>query len=220
MTYLAFADFRTATLNEACAGLSLTVAEASDATVTSAIADLSARLDAWTDDHYESLSTTLTIDAPYCSPRLYLPKRCTAISSVRTKDYAGVQTNQAASVYRLHTSLDPAGAVRIGDVDWLQITPLSAGLTLVTDPFEWPTGVGTVDVAGIFGWTVTPGDIKRALALMVYYRLKPLRADLRLAESVASADSQVRYGQTSPSGIPEADEIISDYKRDVSSPVG
>jgi hypothetical protein len=226
MAYLAFADFRTATLNEVCQGLSLTVGEAPDASLTTAIARMSMRVDDWTNDHFESQSGIETLDVPYESIFLYLPRRCTAVTLVQTQDPTGLATTQAATSYRLLSSLDAAGAnlrEAQASTDKLTIVPPPGNglvVTLSTTPWVWPVGPATVLVTGTYGWTVCPGDIKRALALLVYYHFKPIRADLRMAETVSVADSTIRFGATFPSGIPEADDIIFDYKRDLAVYVG
>lgn len=206
-------------MHEACQGLSLTITEAPDAALATAIARFSQRIDDWTNDHYESQAgVVLTLDVDYPSDKVYLPRRTTAVSQVQTQDALGGLTVQGASGYRLRSSLDGAGAnLREpgSSVDYLQIIPLGSGLvSTYYGAWIWPLGPQTVYVTGTYGWTVTPGDIKRALALLVFYHFKPIRADLRMAETVSVADSTIRFGATFPSGIPECDDILFDYKRD------
>jgi hypothetical protein len=229
VAYLVPNDFRSATLNEVCKGLSLEVAApdtVSDAALITAIARMSMRIDDWTNDHFEPQAGIETLDVPYESIFLYLPRRTTAVSQVQTQDPTGLLTTQAATSYRLLSSLDATGSnlrEAQSSTDKLTIVPPPGNglvVTLSTTPWVWPVGPATILVTGTFGWTVTPGDIKRALALIVYFHFKPLNNTLRMAETVNVADAAIRFGATVPSGIPEADDIIFDYKRDLAIYVG
>jgi hypothetical protein len=135
---------------------------------------------------------------------------------VKTRDHLGnLTTVTPTTTYRLRSSLDAAGAVMVSKIDYLDIVSWSNGLSGpdIFDPWRWPRGTQAVQVTGNFGWTVTPYAAKRAVALMVYDRLKPIRADFRMAERVTTADSTQTRGTTFPSGIPEADDIIYDLRR-------
>lgn len=220
MAYLAFADFRTATLTEFCAQLALTTTEASDANLTSAIARFSQRLDDYTNDRFESEALTLEMDGEGTA-KLILPKRCTAVGTVKTRDDADVLTLQAAAVYRLHSSLYSTGSKRLGEFDWIEVVPDGNGLASVTgSAYVWPRGPRTVQVVGTFGWTTTPGDVKRAVALMVYDHFKPRAEDLRRASAWAIAETRYEIARTLPTGIPEADEVIANYRREGDVAVG
>lgn len=216
MAYLTPADFRAgAGLHEVCTGLSLTATEAPDAGLTSAIARLSQRVDDYTGDHFESQTAVIEkLDVSFASDILFLPRRCTAVTTVQTQDELAVLTAQTS--FRFRSSLNAAGD-GLRDpatmTDYLQIIPGGPGLTGVDWGWVWPMGPQTVWVTGTYGWTTCPSDIKRALALLVFNHFKPIRADLRLAETVSVADSTIRFGATFPSGIVEADDILYDYKR-------
>lgn len=216
MSYLVAADFREASHISACAGLTLTDDEANDTRLTAQIATLSQRVDDLTNDHFESATKTFDLDSWAPSDRLYLPWRCTAITTVKTRDAAGTLTLQDSSVFRLRSSLDPTGSLRQGDLDYLDIIHDVTGGAGLTSPYVWvwPLGPQTTQVVGTFGWTVTPGDAKRLLALLVWHHFKELRADLRRAEIVQTPSETVRYvSAEGGTGIPEADGIIANLRR-------
>ena len=77
-----------------------------------------------------------------------------------------------------------------------------------------------VDVLGTFGWTTTPGDIQRLCALLVYDHFNPMRADLRRADRWSTADASITVSRSEPSGIPEADHILEQYRRESHPLVG
>lgn len=219
MAYIAAADFREATPAEYCSGLALTTAEASDATLGSAIARLSQRFDDLTSDHFESETLTLELDGDGTT-RILLPRRCTALTTVKTRDQAGTLTLQASTAYRLHSSLDSTGSKRIyGSLDWIDLVPLSGGLVSTVDgPYGWPCGPQTVQVVGTFGWTTCPTDVKRAVALMVYDHFKPISDQTRRAEGwVINGISYTR--SVTGTGLPEVDAVIDDYRRDTDLPI-
>ena len=80
-------------------------------------------------------------------------------------------------------------------------------------PWTWPVGTQTVQVTGDFGWTVTPGDIKRATALYVWDLVSRQSGDLGRAKAFSRGDARIELAD----GVPEADEILKDYMRE--SPV-
>lgn len=230
MTYLLPSHFRSASLHEACMGLDLTDDEADDVTLTAVIARVSLRLDRWTDDHYEPTTGTVDIDGIGGS-RLELPARYTAVTSVKTLDQFGTLSSAlATTAYRLHSSLNAAGTLRRSAdaiLDWLELVAGGAGLTAPAggSQWTWPYGIQTVQIVGTYGWTTAPGDIHRALAMMVWDHVKRKLSDLRVAESVQAAGSIVRYTQPDPangiwSGIHEVDEIVADYSRRANVRVG
>jgi len=232
MAYLVAADFRSgSSLNEVCIGLPLSTGEASDAQLGAAVTRLAQRIDDWTNDHFESESLTLEMDGTGTS-RLYLPKRCTAVTSVKIRDEDGtLGTAEAAAVYRLTSSLYSSGSKRLdgSGLDYIDIVPNGDGLATLPagygDVYTWPCGPQTVQVVGTFGWTTTPGDIKRALALMVWDHFKPLRNDLRRSSRVSTADTTQEFIPVDPAsgvytGIQEADAIIAAYRRDSFLEVG
>lgn len=226
MAYVAVADFRTGTLAEYCVGLTLSTTEASDAQLTAAITRISTRIDQYTNDHFESASATYDLNGSGTS-RIYLPARATAITSVSTRDYASNLTVQASTAYRFHSSLNAAGSAVVDDYDWVDVIPgqyLTSVSTPWTDPdysaAAWPAGAQTIRVIGTFGWLVTPPEIKRATALLVYNSVKPIRNDLGLAQSWTTTDASFDRSVTTPSGLPEVDEIVSRYRRDAYLLVG
>jgi hypothetical protein len=223
MAYVIPNDFRTATLAEYCQNLSLSTSEAADAALTAAIVRFSARIDDLTDDHFESQSLTFDLSGDG-SRSLQLPQRCTAVTTIKTRDYLGNLTAQSATAYRLVSSLNSGGATRrtLDAVDVIEIVPYQYLQGLVGQPWWlWPRGPNAIQVVGTFGWTVTPGDIKRAVALMVYDHFKALNLQLRRAVTLNTADATYGYGTTpGPTGITEADEIIRDYTRPVGLLVG
>jgi hypothetical protein len=223
MAYLVFGDVRPDSAAEFASQLTLSESDVGDdAAITSAIARMSQRIDDVTNDHFESETVTLELDGDG-TDRLMLPKRCTAVTTIKTRDSAAVLTTQAATVYRLHSSLYSTGSKRLeqGGLDWVDIVPLSAGLSLSLEgPWAWPCGPQTVQVVGTFGWTTTPGDIKRLTALLVYDHFKPIRSDLRRTDQFTTPGGErVLMADTDPFGIPEADDIVASYRRVNALPV-
>ena len=219
MAYITAADFRTATLAEYCANLNLGTAEATDAQLTSAIDGLGQRLDRFTNDHFETESITIVLEGAggAGSPRLVLPKRCTAVSSVSVVDSYGTATVQTSSVYRLHSSLYSSGSRRRGEIDFLELVYGAGGLAgypfSQVDPYVWPADANSISMTGTFGWTTTPRDIKNALAIMVWDHFKLQRGDIRRATRWATTDVTVEVGDPNPTGIPEVDQIIEAFTR-------
>lgn len=214
--YPVFGDFR-APAAEFAKGLELTVTEAPDATLTSAIARMVSRLQALTDDEFiSSAGRTYELRGSGTS-QLALPARCTAVTTVKTRDYLGNLTTQAATAYRLVSSLDAAGATRVASWDYLEIPPYQHLTGVVGDTgYWWPLGSVTVQVVGTFGWTVTPADINRAVALLTFDALKAQGSDLRRATTLETADARYTYDPNDtehPTGVTEADDIIRNYRR-------
>jgi hypothetical protein len=116
MAYITFADFRSATVAEYCQGLTLTTTEASDTNLPIAIARFSQRFDDFTNDHFESASLTLELDGEG-EGRIYLPKRCTAVSTVKIRDENGTLTTQdttATASIRPWSPARPAAGIGTG----------------------------------------------------------------------------------------------------------
>lgn len=225
MAYIAYSDFRSASLAEYCANLSLATADASDANLTSSIARFSQRFDDYTNDHFEAEVVALSLSGDNeCD--LDLPKRCTAITSITITDQAGTATAQASTAYRLVSSLYASGSKRLEPdrEDYVELVYGAGGLTGYPishyNPYTWPTDANCIAVTGSFGWNTTPGDVKRAVALMVWDHFKGQRGDLRRAARYQTADVTVEVADTTPTGIPEVDQIIADYKRDTYSVIG
>jgi hypothetical protein len=219
VAYPVFADFRTLTLAEYCVGLSLSLTEAPDAILTATIARMVKRLEGLTDDEFVT-ATGRTYDLRGSgTSTLALPARCTAITTVKTRDYLGTLTTQDAAAYRLVSSLDAAGANRVTGQPWdyLEI-PAYKYLTgvVLASGWTWPPGAETIQVVGTFGWTVTPADINRAIALMTYDAVKAQAQNLRRADRMETVDAVYTFNPFDPdhpTGINEADEIINSYRR-------
>jgi hypothetical protein len=216
VTYITPADFRLPSLADYCAGLSLTGNEADDTRLTAAIVRMSDRFDKLTNDHYENadeLSLTLDGSGSRIQP---LPKRCTSITSVTTKDYAGTSTLQLTSVYRLHSSLNAAGSDWISPygLDWIEVVPWNYLAMQTGYGVCFPEDPQSVIVVGDFGWKVTPYSVKRAVALLVYDQFKPTAVDRR-ASAWSSAEANFTRApedEDHPTGIPEVDEIVTTYR--------
>lgn len=219
MALLTPANFREQTLAAACAGLALDQSEAPDADLTTWIAAVTQRVNAITNDYFEPSTISLEHDVYNPTGYLYLQRRTTAVTAVKTRDGAGVLTTQAAGSYRLHSSLDSTGAVRVGDIDYLAIIG-TTGLTTTPDAWTWPVGTQTVQVSGTFGWTTCPGDIKRAVAMIVWDVFKREGGDVRRASRWARGDLTVERATDTMTGLPEADEILKGYTRAAAVAVG
>jgi hypothetical protein len=223
MAYVSFSDFRTATLAEYCYGLDLTITEAPDAALTSAITSISQRIDNLTNDHFESESLTYNLDVDFTSSRLYLPKRVRSVSAISTRIFDGTLTVESSTAYRMFSSLTPAGDLRIASDGLDRVETISSGVPLSTGSCYWPVGPQTVQVVGTFSWAVTPGDIKYAVSRLVYAKFKESRADLDRAETLTNAGVTLRFLETDadhPTGIREVDEILTDYSRDAFIGIG
>jgi hypothetical protein len=223
VAYVVPNDFRTATLAEYCQGLPLTTSDVDDTKLTATIARVSLDFDDLTKDHFESASLTFDLSGDGSS-MLTLPQRCTAVTTVKTLDFNGVLTTQAATVYRLVSSLNAAGSARTAEdaEDYLQVIP-GQYLTLVGwSGYGWPRGPKAVQVAGTFGWTVTPAKVKRAVALMVYDQVKPMAPQLRKATQWSGPDITYTNDPTipGPTGMPDVDRIIRDFTRTAGVLVG
>lgn len=214
--YLAYSDLRPDSLAEFASGLELSEqVVGDDALITSAITRMSQRFDDLTNDHFETqTATTLTLTSNG-TRILDLPRRCTAVTTVSVTDYAGTTTAQTAGVFRLHSSLNAAGSAWTspGALDWLELLPSQF---LVGASFgygyAWPTESNSVTVLGTFGWTVTPTDVKRAVALMVYAEFAP-QADV-LGHVTQWLDAGTIYQRSvGPTGLPAVDELVERYKR-------
>lgn len=221
MTYLLPADFREDTLNEACYQRELNEGEAPDAALTAAIARQTARFDSWTQDHFEPTTGAVDVDG-HGGLRLYLPARYSAVTSVKTRDAFGTLSSAVdVSAYRLHSSLNAAGTDRRTPnaiLDWLELVPGSVGLPL--GGWYWPTDSKAVEVTGTYGWAAPPGDVKMAVAWLVWDHFKTIRPNLRTAEQLSTGGAITRFVTPDPangifSGIGMVDEIVARYSRRV-----
>lgn len=223
MAYPVAADFRTATIAEYAHDIPLSTTEVSNANTEAllgaTIARMVERFEELTNDRF--ISETLTLDIDGSGHRkLVLPKRCTGITTLSLRQDSGSYVAQSASnTYQLHSSLYASGAKRIGDVDWVEVLPHGDGLVSLPTgghPFYWPRGQYAVRIAGTWGWTTTPADVKRAIALLVYDHYKPIRDDLRRAEGYRTQDADIRLVPVdgTSTGLPEVDRIVAEYRRE------
>jgi len=217
--WLTEADFREPVPNEVCAQLTLTDAEAEAGALDDAILRFEARLEDHTNDRFEPEDLTLEIAGDGTST-LDLPYRTQAVTMVEFVDPVGDAHLQPAESWRLKTSLYASGTQRAGELDWIMAVVGGVGFTTSPVYLFPPAADGyLVMVTGTFGWAAPPSDMRRALALMVHDHFKPQRADLRRAQSWRVEDAAFDASVTTPTGIPEADEIIATYRRDL-DPVG
>lgn len=208
------ADFREAGLKEYCAGYALSDDKADDTRLADAIARMTKRFEVATADLFSSTTATYTLAGG--SRRVFLPHRCTAVTTLKTVDYAGAETTQAAALYRLHSSLDATGSEAIGKTDYAEIIEgYSTGLLSTYSPYRFDSGSGTVKITGTFGWTVAPSDVKHAIAILVYDHFQPIRNDLRQTERWSADGASYDRAQTEPFGLPEVDGIVAAYQRAV-----
>lgn len=217
MAYLVASAFRDATKAWYTAGITLSEEEAPTADITSAIDNFSKAFDDWTNDHYESESSTVELDGDG-SARLLLPKRFTALTTVKTRDSAGTLTLQSSSVYRLISSLESTGSRRRSKdaLDFLEVIPYGTGLSATVEgPYVWPCGPQTVQVIGTSGWTTTPERVKRAVALLVYNHFRPRGDSVMRATRWQTEGGAYERELDSVSGLPEVDDIIADLRRDI-----
>jgi hypothetical protein len=219
MAYVTPADLLSDTWSEYASGVQLDQPP-SNGQMVAAIARFSQRIDELTHDHFEttgSVALDHSIFSANQSRFLYLNKRCTTVTAVNTRDHFGNLTLQSASSYRLKSSLDTAGANKIGELDYLEILPWGNGIVgpdILWGGWVWPQGTNTVQVTGTFGWTVTPGDIKRAVALLVWDHFANQRGDLQRAAEFSDQNRRIVFdrGPDSWTGIPEADAILKRYE--------
>lgn len=214
MAIITEADFRTATVAEYCIDLQMDTTVAPAAALTAAITRMTQRFMDYTDDSYEQENLTLQLQGDGSSSTLFLPKRCTAVTQVRTLSTTGTYTVQTSTYYRLRSSLYANGSKRLGDVDYLELVRSAPVIG-----YCWPGESNSVEVTGQFGWTTCPGDVKRAVALMCWDHFKPQRGDLRRASRVTTEGSTTEYLPPDPAnniwtGIPEVDDVVREYRRD------
>jgi hypothetical protein len=219
MAYVAAADFRTDTVQSWTRGLTLDASEASNAEITEEIAAVSLQIDEWCQDHFETeTAATIYVDGRGMR-RIFLPKRVQTLTSVSTRMNDGTYTLQAATSYALVSSIS-GSAVNISAPDYLEVVnPLVGsasysaqwGGTDITS--HWPGGATAVKLVGNFSWPAVPQKIKAAVALAVWNHFKPEADILRRVTRFTTADITADTATTLPTGVPEADRIISMYQR-------
>lgn len=209
MAYIVAADLRPTSSKWFAARSKITVAQVtSDATITDAIAAVSAEIDEYTRDHFEPLTpTTLTVGG---SDDLvaYLPARIRTLSQVEVRDSSGVFTVLPATSYRLSSSV-AGSVVHVAGYDFLSFIQWYGDWT------TWPSSSQSIRLTGTFGWPATPEGIKLATALIVADRLLPAGDLMRRANAFQTADASYQMASTSPSGIPDADRELARYRRPI-----
>lgn len=221
MAILTAANFRTASLAEYCYNIPLTTTEAPDAALGSAISRFTGLINSFCNDDFELVNESayqLTSDG---TGLLIVPRRLNALYNLYTVDVNGNRTLENSGSYRWQSSLDASGAKRIREFDTIEIIKVGTGLKgTLWSPWRFDAGLGTVQIEADFGWVATPPDIRRAVALMVYDHFKPARADLLRVTRFQTDSAAFDLGQTVPTGIPEVDAIIAEYKHESSLVVG
>lgn len=170
MVFFAPADLRETTQKSWAANLLLDASDITDALLTSLIAQVGQQVeyDLWDDFDPPSPDNDETVEVSgQDSTRLYLPRRCRSVTTVKTRNDAGTLTTEAATAYRLHSSL-VTGGTAIRDRRRTDYLEALSGLTTGT----WLAGEQTVQVVGKFGWAAVPDDIKRLIALRIYRMVK------------------------------------------------
>jgi len=211
--YLVPADFRPETPTAATRTLTLTEDLAKDDELTEQIEAVSRRIDHLTGDRFSPETVSVDVDVFEYSRRLYLPGRWTAITSIETRDITGGLTVQTASVYRQRRSLNATGTATVFDRDYVEI--LAGGLGLsgpdIDYGYRWPLGAATVRISGTRGWTVTPGDIKRVVAMLVWDHFMRENGDVRRAQRWQRGDLLIERAEDSLTGLPEADKLLKRF---------
>lgn len=204
MTYLVPADFRTGTVQSWTLGLTLTESQVSNAALTDIIAAASVGVDQFTDDHFEpQTGVTLDLYVPWYD-RLFLP-RIRAITSVATRQADDSFLTVAASKYQIVASAlgaTVADQVQIEGRDYLELR-------------GWGTAYSTtvVRVIGNFAWPVTPVEIKRATALVVWDWARQKSDQLQRSDHWETAGSVFDVTAPNPTRVPEANDILHRYQR-------
>jgi hypothetical protein len=207
LSYIASADFRERTVKPYCANLILSENDGLDAYIDLIITQVTARVELDLNDDFEPAGgdpdETIEVDSRG-DRRLYTPRRVRALTTVSTR-YPRVAdfTVQASTAYRLRKSLNAAGtAMADGQkLDWLDAMPgLTSGI--------WPSGAGTVQLVGKFGWAAVPDDIKRLVALKTYDLVKSQGDPLSRIVQRTTADAVLTYGPSQ-----EVADISDRYRR-------
>ena len=215
--YITATQMRAASLAEFAWGLAVDqVRVPDDGHITSTIARVSQDFDDWTNDRFSSdAAVALTLTGSR-DRRLELPRRTTAITTLSITNSLGTVTNQASTVYRLHSSLEPAGDRRrpADDIDYVEMIPFQYLTGATYGPtYVWPSEPNSITVTGTYGWTVTPPKVKRAIALLVYDFYNPQADVLRQVIQLNDAGTSYSFQRDAehPSGIPEVDQTVRDY---------
>lgn len=207
-------DFRVTSLANYCVGISLTDNEADDTVLGEAIAEASQYVDEYCSDIFGGVTETLTLDGSG-EARLWLPRRCTAISALVTLDQFGNPTTQASEAYRLHSSLVDAGSKRLArDArDWVELVYLGTGIStqLWFNPWKFYPESQSIRITGDWGWTTPPLAIKTAIALLAYDQVKASGSVTVRHQRMQAGAELYDNSVSSPTGIPKVDTILAEY---------
>lgn len=215
--YLLPPNFRPETPAAACRNLTLVEELAPTDELAEEIEAASRRVDDICDDRFSPLTgQTVVVDVADSWSRLDLPYRFTAITSVSTRDDLGALTLQLATAYRWHRSLNATGTAVLqdGDRDYIDILLGSDGLVVssLLDPWSWPVGTQAVQIVGDYGWTVTPFDIKRVVAMLCWDHFQRENGEIRRAKRWAVDGLTVERDVDSLTGLPEADKLLRRFR--------
>ena len=215
MAYVTAADLSQKSKKSWAQGFLLSEADGDATFVASVIADVETRVNQMLDDDFEpeagDADVTLEVSGSGTS-RLYMPRRVRSITTVKTRAVTGTLTTEAATSYRLHSSLNAAGTQMVDNshLDWIDIIqPLSVGSV-------WPKGWQSVQVVGKFGWASAPSEIKRLVAMLVYDDIKAKNSNLYRAERLSTDQQTIVFAPPDEGslGIPKADAIVRQFRRD------
>lgn len=237
MVYLVPADLRTATAR--FPGLVVSTSEASDARLTTVIAEMSSYFDRMADDHYEPTNaTTFIYDGP--APDAYgrggtwlsLNRRIRAVSSIALIGADGTsQIPLPAISYRVHSSLveatlaDTIYGAEFGP-DAIEL--LGQGDRSLTGAgsfagyWTWPTWPRSIAITGNWDWAAPPEMVVEAVAMLVVAMLRtravpPGTTGAKVA-SYSSGRVTFAVGEDKGgSGIPLVDQAIGVYGRALSA---
>ncbi len=188
MPYLTPADLRDGT--NLWPDIKLSPQEASDARLTTEIATQSAVIEQLTGDKFEQVTgATLTLPVTEYSSFIFTPGyRIRAVGSVSSVDNVGTSVLVDAEKYRFHSF----GIERL-------------------DGYTWP--YRSVTLTGVtYGWVATPGDVKRAVAVLVYDALKSSNASRLRATRWTAGDTTFERSVDGATGIPEVDIVVDRYR--------
>lgn len=211
MAYVTPGDLLAKSKKSWAQGYLLTEADGDATYIASVIADVEAWVDLTLDDDFEPAGgdpdVTLDVDGSGM-PRLYIPKRVRSITTVELRAADGTLTVQAATLYRLRSSI--SNGVLAGGADYLELIG-----SLSTTGGAWPYGINAVKLTGKFGWAAPPSEIKRLVALLTFDRVKAKNGNLRRTEQLQTRDATYTFvdPEDVQTGITEADDIIYRYSR-------
>lgn len=200
MAYLTPSDFRPTSVTWPCLGITFEIGEVSDANLTGLIAEMSHRFDRYTGDHYEAeTAATVTVDGED-NTRLWMPKRIRAVTSISVTYPGGSPSVVSSTTYTFEVFAD----------DFAQIDHES----YIDGSSAWPAGVANIAVVGNFSWATTVSEVKRAVALACWERVRPVGDALRYGAEIQVDGSTVMVPVSSPfSRIPEAQELADMFRR-------